>query len=229
MTNNTADNIIIKVMLHYEVAHYIITYKCIFKQTFSTCLKVSPKTLYITNEISVKKKKNLLHKKIWQRKTWFYLCKKEKMKKKNHAKNCLTCKKPPSQYVAFTSIPTLNFLKRNLNTQSLGAPRKLRKRYQHVIGLPRFWFVTSGDATSSYMSTVLLQWSLNVSDGPAEIKKMFFSLLYLDQFFVCWNCNSLEKLLKNIPFCFPVNLSQFSVNTVDFYSQQYKVGSWRAH
>ena len=62
------------------------------------------------------------------------------------------------QVVALTSVPTLNFLKRILRIQSFGVPLKDLKRYQQVIGLPKFSAVTSGELTSSYMSTVLLQW-----------------------------------------------------------------------
>lgn len=54
-------------------------------------------------------------------------------------------------------VPILNFLKRNRSTQSRGAPRKLRNLYVHRSGLYRLAGVTSGDETSSYISTVLLQ------------------------------------------------------------------------
>lgn len=74
-----------------------------------------------------------------------------------------TCKWPPWQSVAFSRFPTLNFLKRKRKTKSRGAPFSVRKRYVQVNGRPTFCVVTSGELTSSNMSTVLLHWSFTAS------------------------------------------------------------------
>lgn len=60
-----------------------------------------------------------------------------------------TCIYPPSQWLAFNKVPTLNLLNFIRSIQSLGVPRNERKRYQQVIGFPTFSEVTSGLDTSS--------------------------------------------------------------------------------
>lgn len=61
--------------------------------------------------------------------------------------------------MAFSSTPTLNFLKRMRSIQSRETPRNVRNRYQQNNGFPQFSAVTGGLDISSYTSTVLLQCS----------------------------------------------------------------------
>lgn len=69
--------------------------------------------------------------------------------------------------MAFSSTPTLNFLKRMRSIQSRETPRNVRNRYQQNNGFPQFSAVTGGLDISSYTSTVLLQCS-----RPSETDKI---------------------------------------------------------
>lgn len=104
-----------------------------------------------------------------------------------------TCRNPPSQCVALIRAPTLNLLNLSRSTQSRGAPLKLRNLYQHVNGRPLLKRVTSGDATSTQMSTVLLQWSLKLS-GPLPGRKS----VQMDQLAIALETFDLRKKLSAI-------------------------------